>query len=134
MAAIGEIGVVRGVDRPGDDPAIDEDGLAEHDVRLSGVRPVRLLRRLLRQYWGVDGSRCLLRPGHPRGSVFRPSWVRLCGAPRRSLARRSRDPGQPSEVTVCCSKVPYAGAMNLVFAPFVSLDDRQLSKDLDGVA
>ena len=41
--------------------------------------------------------------------------------------------GSP-EVTVCCSKVPYAGAMNLVFAPFVSLDDRQLSKDLDGVA
>ena len=32
------------------------------------------------------------------------------------------------------SNFPYAGAMNLVFAPFVSLDDRQLSKDHDGVA
>ena len=32
------------------------------------------------------------------------------------------------------SNFPYAGAMNLVFAPFVSLDDRQLSKDYDGVA
>ena len=32
------------------------------------------------------------------------------------------------------SNFPYAGAMNLAFAPFVSLDDRRLSKDHDGVA
>ena len=32
MAAIGEIGVMRGIDRRGDDAAVDEDWLAEHDV------------------------------------------------------------------------------------------------------
>ena len=37
MAAIGEIGVMRGIDRPGDDAAIDEDWLAEHDVGQVGA-------------------------------------------------------------------------------------------------
>jgi hypothetical protein len=32
VAAIGKIGVVRGVDRPGDDAPVDENWLAEHDV------------------------------------------------------------------------------------------------------
>jgi hypothetical protein len=30
-----------------------------------------------------------------RVPVARPNWRRLCGAPGRSLARHSRDPGQP---------------------------------------
>ncbi len=37
MAAIGEIGVVRGIDGPGDDPAIDEDRFAEHYVGQVGA-------------------------------------------------------------------------------------------------
>ena len=37
VPAIGEIGVMRGIDRPGDDPAIDEDRLAEHDVGQVGA-------------------------------------------------------------------------------------------------
>ena len=37
MAAIGEIGVMGGVDRPGDDAALDENRLAEHDVGEVGA-------------------------------------------------------------------------------------------------
>jgi hypothetical protein len=32
VTTIGEIGVVRGIDRPRDNPAIDEDRLSEHDI------------------------------------------------------------------------------------------------------
>ena len=32
MAAIGKIGVVRGIDRPGDDAALDKNRLPEHDI------------------------------------------------------------------------------------------------------
>jgi hypothetical protein len=39
VPAIGEIGMVRGIDRPGNDPAIDEDRLAEHDVGQVGAGP-----------------------------------------------------------------------------------------------
>jgi len=37
MAAIGEIGVVRGVDRPGDNAALHKNRLAEHDVGQVGA-------------------------------------------------------------------------------------------------
>jgi len=37
MAAIGEIGVVRGIDRPSDDAAVDKYRLAEHDVGQVGA-------------------------------------------------------------------------------------------------
>ena len=33
MAAVGEIGMVRGVDGPADQPAVEEDRLRQHDIR-----------------------------------------------------------------------------------------------------
>ena len=37
MAAIDEVGVVRQVHRPGDDAAVDEDRLGQHDVGQVGA-------------------------------------------------------------------------------------------------
>jgi hypothetical protein len=37
VTTIGEIGVMRGIDRPGDNSIIDEDRLSQHDIRQ--VRP-----------------------------------------------------------------------------------------------
>jgi hypothetical protein len=41
------------------------------------------------------------RPNGARRPRRTPSWGRLCGAPHRSLARSSRNPGQPK---LCASE------------------------------
>ena len=56
VAAIDEVGVVRDVDRPGDELAVDEDRLGQHDVRQ--VRAAALV--------GVVADEDVARPDRPR--------------------------------------------------------------------
>ena len=57
MAAIGEVGVMRQVDRPGDDASIDEDRFGEHDVGQVG--PAALVRIIAAEH--VVGTHFLHR-------------------------------------------------------------------------
>ena len=103
-------------------------------VRPNTAAPLRRAREGKLMRWVIGGVACSSKPQkcwasadtHPcclRRHAFcrqpnpslvpadRPSWGRLCGAPRRSLARRSRNPGQP-KLCACetCRQRPSGAA------------------------